>query len=133
MQGHCLFLAGELPLIAPRGDELDVRYRYLTFISGFYSRPFTFGRFTPGASLGFLTRLGHFEADMGFGDSGLDTDLGVRGSLELAFELADGLDLMAEGGVDFTIDRARLVAGDMVVKRGDQWSPWGQGALRYRP
>ncbi len=133
VQGHCLFLAGELPLISPRGDELDVRYRYLTFISGFYTRPFSFGGFTPGASLGFLTRLGHFEADMGFGDSGLDTDLGVRGSLELAFELATGLDLMAEGGVDFTIDRAQLVAGDMLVRRGDQWSPWGQGALRYRP
>ena len=133
VERHCLFVAGELPLFSERGDELDVRYRYPTFISGFYSRPFQFGRFTPGASIGFLTRLGHFEADMGYGDDSLDTDLGARGSLELAFEMVEGFDLMSEGGLDYTIDRDRLKTGDGVIARGDRWSPWAQMALRFRP
>jgi len=134
VEGHCLFIAGEVPLISERGEVLDVRYRYPTFISGFYSRPFTFGRFTPGASVGFLTRLGHFEADMGGRAGGsLETDLGARGSMELAFEVVQGLDLMSEGGVDFTIDRNHVQHGERVVARGDQWSPWAQAALRFRP
>lgn len=134
VEGHCLFVAGELPLVSERGEKLDVRYRYVTFISGFYSRPFTFGRFTPGASVGFLTRLGHFEADMGGRKTaGIDNDLGARGSLELTFEMVRGLDLMSEAGVDFTIDRNHVQNGERVVARGDRWSPWAQAALRFRP
>jgi hypothetical protein len=133
VDGHCLFVAGELPVVSERGDELDVRYRYPTFISGFYSRPFRFGALTPGASVGFLTRLGHFEADMGGRPgAGLDTDLGARGSVELAFEILRGLDLMSEGGVDFTIDREHVQDGERVI-RGERWSPWAQAALRFRP
>jgi hypothetical protein len=131
VEQHCLMVGAELPLSF--GDHrLDVRYRYPTFTSGFYTRPFSFGAFTAGASLGFLTRLGHFRADMGLSDEGLDTDLGARGSLELALEAYTGLDLVTEWGVDFTIDRHRLAAGNRVVDRGDQWSPWGQFALRAR-
>jgi hypothetical protein len=130
---HCLFLAGEVPFTTGSREHLDVRYRYPTFLSGFYTRPFSFGRFTPGASVGFLTRLGHFQADMGTADTGLDTDLGVRGSLDLGFELVSGLDLMTEGGVDLTLDRNRMSSSEDHLKdRGDRWSPWLQAALRYR-
>ena len=128
---HCLVVGAELPL-SFGGERLDVRYRYPTFTSGFYSRPFSFGAFTAGASFGFITRLGHFRADMGLSDDGLDTDLGARGSMELAFEPYPGVDLISEWGLDFTIDRHRLAVGDRVVDRGDQWSPWGQLALRAR-
>ena len=113
-------------------EHIDVRYRYPTFISGFYARPFSFGAFTPGASVGFLTRLGHFQADMGYKDTGLDTDLGARGSVELAWEMVSGLDLMTEAGVDVTLDRQRLGTAELVRNRGDRWSPWAQLALRYR-
>jgi hypothetical protein len=128
---HCLVVGAELPL-SFGGERLDVRYRYPTFTSGFYSRPLSFGAFTAGGSFGFITRLGHFRADMGLSDDGLDTDLGARGSVELAFEPYPGVDLISEWGLDFTIDRHRLAAGDRVVDRGDQWSPWGQLALRAR-
>jgi hypothetical protein len=128
---HCLVVGAELPL-SFGGERLDVRYRYPTFTSGFYSRPFSFGAFTAGASFGFITRLGHFRADMGLSDDGLDTDLGARGSLEMAFEPYPGVDLISEWGLDFTIDRHRLAVGDRVVDRGDRWSPWGQLALRAR-
>jgi hypothetical protein len=133
VEGYCLVVTGDMPANNGSTDSLDVRYRYPTFTSGFYARLPFFGALTPGASLGFLTRLGHFERDMGLDDSGLDTDLGARGTLELAWEVVPGLDLMTETGVDFTIDRHQLNAGDTVRNRGDQWSPWAQTALRYRP
>jgi hypothetical protein len=130
---QCLFLAGEVPLDnGASGEHLDVRYRYTTFFSGFYTRPFQWGPLTPGASVGFLTRLGHFQADMGYRDTGLDTDLGARGSLELAWEVVRGLDVMSEAGIDLTLDRRRVGTAEQVRNRGDLWSPWGQLALRYR-
>ena len=134
VQRNCFFLAAEIPATtgASVAEHLDVRYRYTTFVSGFYARPFSFGPFTPGASLGFLTRLGHFRADMGYSDTGLDTDLGARGSVELAWEMVRGLDLMGEGGVDVTLDRQQLGTSEKVRNRGDRWSPWAQLALRYR-
>lgn len=130
---QCLFLAGEIPATTGNVEQLDVRYRYVTFLSGFYSRPFSFGKLTPGASLGFLTRLGHFRADMGYRDTGLDSDLGARGSLELAFEVMPRLDVMSEVGVDLTLDRHRIRDGLGGVFRGERWSPWVQGAVRFRP
>lgn len=133
VQRHCLFLAGEMPIDVGATGTDDLRYRYLTFVSGFYSRPFSFDAFTPGASLGFFTRLGHFEEDMGLGDHGLGTDLGARGSVELAWEFLPGADLMAEGGADVTIDRQYVASGSGMITRGDRVSPWMQGALRYRP
>ena len=60
----------------------------------------------PGASLGFLTRLGHFEADMGFGDRASTPTSGRAAAWSWLSSSCRGLDLMAEGGVDFTIDRA---------------------------
>jgi hypothetical protein len=131
---QCLFVAGELPATTGSLAALDVRYRYLTFLSGFYSRPISFGRLTPGISLAFLTRLGHFRADMGYRDTGLDTDLGARGSVELAWEVVPRLDLMSEVGVDLTLDRHHIRTDDGTgAARGDRWSPWLQGALRFRP
>lgn len=132
VQRHCLMLGAELPLLLP-GDSLDVRYRYPTFTSGFYSQPLVFEPFALGASLGFLTRVGHFRADMGLRDEGLDTDLGARGSLELAYTPAAGFDLLAETGADYTIDRHQLPTGERILRRGDRLSPWGQLALRVRP
>jgi hypothetical protein len=129
---QCLVIAGDVPLLVADGEPTDLRYRYVTLSSSFYSRPLSFGDFTPGASLGLVTRIGYFGRDMGIDDDSLDTDLGVRGSLELAWEAATGLDLMTEGGLDLTIDRHEL-NGSRMVPRGDRWSPWLQGALRYRP
>lgn len=130
---QCLVLAADFPVGIADGSPDDVRYRYMTFLSGFYSRPFSFGSFTPGAQIGFLTRLGHFRRDMGLRDDSLETDLGARGSLELAWEALGDLDVMAEGGVDVTLDRHELYVGETMATRGDRWSPWLQTAIRYRP
>jgi hypothetical protein len=137
VQGHCLVLSIETPLPGVlEASAKDVRYRYPTFTSGFYSRPWQFGPFAPAASIGFLSRVGHFRRDMGMAgseSSGLDTDLGLRGTLEASLELIDAVELTSELGVDYALDRWRLGLGDTVTYRGDRASLWAQAGVRVRP
>lgn len=128
---HCLLLNAELPLT--EGAPHDLRYRYLTFSSMFVSRPWTVDGFTPGAALGLLTRLGRFEADVGFGDSGLQTDLAARAVLEAGYAVGKHVDVVAEAGVDLALDRLRLSDGNTDLRRGDRWIPWVQAGLRMHP
>jgi hypothetical protein len=130
--GQCLFVLGDVPMQLGEPSSLDARYEYTTFAAGFYSRPFRLGDLTPGASVGFLTRVGRFGRDMGLEEDELQTDLGVRGTLELAYELLRGFDLMAEGGVDWTLDRLNVGRGNDLRRRVDLVSPWMQGVVRYR-
>jgi hypothetical protein len=132
--GHCLLLTVEYPMPFGMGEGgEDIRYRYTTFTSGFYTRPLTWGRFTPGASVGFLTRLGHFERDMGIsGAGGLETDLGVRTTLEAGYELMTAVDALAEVGLDYALDRWRLGHGSAVAYRGERLTPWLQAGVRVR-
>jgi hypothetical protein len=129
---QCLVVFGEVPVTIGAGDPVDTRYQYTTFGSGFYSRPFQWGSFTPGASLGFVTRLGYFEQDMGLPGRSLQTDLGARATLELGYELVTGLDVLAETGADLILDRLRVHSGDQEIARGERLTPWMQGSLRYR-
>jgi hypothetical protein len=134
--GHCLLLAIDYPLpieLEPGGG--DVRYRYPTFSCSFYSQPLHFGRFKPAVSLGLLSRIGHFERDMGIVDPqrGLETDLGVRATLEGAYALFEKVDLVAETGLDYALDRLQLGHGDSVAYRGQRVSPWLQVGVRVRP
>jgi hypothetical protein len=135
VKGQCLFLAAEYPLpIALEAGGNDIRYRYPTFSCSFYSRPLRFGRFTPAVGIGLLSRIGHFERDMGIAQSNpnLETDLGVRGVLEGAFEIVEAIDLVAEAGLDYALDRWLLGHGDSVAYRGDRATPWLQGGIRIR-
>jgi hypothetical protein len=133
--GHCLVLSVEYPLpIALEAGGRDVRYRYPTIACSFYSRPVRIGRFTPGIGVGLLSRIGHFERDMGIADyrPGLETDLGVRGTLEGAFEIVSAVDLVAEAGMDYALDRWQLGHGNSVTYRGPRISPWLQAGIRIR-
>jgi hypothetical protein len=125
---QCLVVFGEVPMNIGPADPGDTRYQYTTFGSGFYSRPFQWGSFTPGASLGFVTRVGYFEQDMGLPGRALQTDLGARATVELGYELVTGLDVVA----DLILDRLRVHSGDETVARGERLTPWMQGSLRYR-
>jgi hypothetical protein len=134
--GQCLLLAVEYPLplaLEPGGD--DVRYRYPTFSCGFHSQPLQMGRFTPALGIGLLSRIGHFERDMGIVDyrHGLETDLAVRGNIEGAYEIVDSIDLVAEAGLDFALDRLQLGHGNSVAYRGPRAAPWLQAGIRVRP
>ena len=129
---HCLVVFGEVPMNLGPADPIDTRYHYTTFGSGFYSRPFQWGSFTPGASIGFVTRVGYFEEDMGLPSHDLQTDLGARASLELGYELVRGLDLVGEGGADLMLDQLKVRSGGQSFTRGERLSPWLQAAVRYR-
>jgi hypothetical protein len=136
VQGHCLALAIEYPIplgLGAGGD--DVRYRYPTFSCSFYSRPWHFGRFTPGAGVALLTRVGYFDHDMGLRDTrgGLDTDLGVRGTLEGAYAILESVDIVAEAGLDYALDRWEAGHGTSFAQRGPRASPWLQAGIRIRP
>jgi hypothetical protein len=136
VRGHCLLLAVDYPLpIELEAGGGDVHYRYPTFSCSFYSQPMRFGRFTPAVSLGLLSRIGHFERDMGIVDPqrGLETDLGLRGTLEGAYALFEKVDLVAEAGLDYALDRLQLGHGDSVTYRGQRVSPWLQVGVRVRP
>lgn len=127
---QCLIAISEIPVTSASTE--DLRYRYVTFSAVFYSRPVTLGDFTPAISLGFLSRIGRFGADMGLPDEGLDTDLGARGALELAYTPLNHLDLVVEGGVDLALDRLRRGSGDVSIPRGQRLSPWLQFSVRLR-
>lgn len=132
VRGQCLLLGLEYPL--PIGLEQganDVRYRYPTFSCTFLSQPFVFGRFSPAVSVGVLSRIGHFERDMGRKDylPGLDTDLAVRGTIEGAFEVVESIDIVAQAGVDYALDRWQYSD----TGRGSRVAPWLQAGIRVRP
>ena len=136
VQGQCLLLAIEYPLpISLEAGGNDVRYRYPTFSCSFYSHPFQLGRFKPAVSVGILSRVGHFERDMGIKDyrPGLDTDLGVRGTLQGAYQVFDAVETIAEGGLDYALDRWQFGQGDSLAIRGSRLAPWLQIGIRIRP
>lgn len=134
--GQCLLLGIEYPLpISLEAGGDDVRYRYPTFSCSFYSHPVQWGRFTPAISVGLLSRVGHFERDMGIKDyrPGLDTDLGVRGTLQGAYQLFEAVEAVAEGGLDYALDRWQFGHGDSLAFRGSRVAPWLQAGIRIRP
>jgi hypothetical protein len=132
VRGQCLLLGLEYPLpIALEAGANDVRYRYPTFSCTFLSQPFVFGPFTPAVSVGILSRIGHFERDMGRKDylPGLDTDLAVRGTIEGSFEVVESIDVVAQAGVDYALDRWQYAD----TGRGSRVAPWLQAGIRVRP
>lgn len=126
----CALMSAEYPISSANDASTpdEVRYRYLTFASGFYARPFDLGAFTPGAGVAFVTRVGSVE-----GPAILDTDLGLRGTLEMAWRMLESVDILAEGGIDLALDQARSRNGYAVTYRGDTWTPWLQLAVRFCP
>jgi hypothetical protein len=136
VQGYCLVIGFESPIPSVlEASATDVRYRYPTITSSFYSRPWQFGIFAPAASIGFLSRVGYFRRDMGISENaeGLDTDLGVRGALEGSFALGGAFELTSEFGLDYALDRWQLGSGETVMRRGDRATVWAQGGIRLRP
>jgi hypothetical protein len=132
VRGQCLLLGLEYPLpIGMEAGANDVRYRYPTFSCTFFSQPFVLGPFAPAVSLGILSRVGHFDRDMGRKDymPGLDTDLGMRGTIEGAFEVVESIDVVAQAGFDYALDRWQYSD----TARGSRMAPWLQAGIRIRP
>ena len=133
---HCVVLEGDLPLAVERrraAPDATVRYRAVNFSVRFQYRPFEFGPFTPGLTFGFMTRIGTAtieETD----SSKVATNLGVRGTLEIAWEFVDRFELVLEGGLDVAISRAEFIrdSGERLLLE-DRLTPWAVLSARLRP
>jgi len=132
---NCVVLEGDLPLAAEQRTARDgavVRYRFVTFSMRFQYRPFRWGRFTPAGAIGLLTRVG--TATLSAPDvSRVASDLGLRGTLELAYRFVPRFEVVLEAGLDFVFDRARFIRFGEVVVLEDQLTPWVVASLRLRP
>jgi hypothetical protein len=134
VRDNCAVIEGELPVLGEErltNDDVLVRYRAVNLSARLQLRPFDWGIVQPGVSIGFLTRIGN--ASVGGDQSYLVTDLGVRGSAELGLRIADELEVVAEGGVDFAITRARLAFATDGLYLVDPITPWVVASLRMRP
>ncbi len=133
---HCVVMEGDLPLLAERrrvGEDTTVTYRAVNFSVRFQYRPLRFGDFVPGATFGLMTRIGTAtieETD----SSKVVTNLGLRGTLELAWQFVARFEAVIEAGLDFAINRAEFIrtTGDRLLLE-DQWTPWFVASLRLRP
>jgi len=133
--GECVVLEADLPLLAEVRATAgwETRYRFVNFSTRFQARPWSFGDFTPGASFGLVTRIGTAtltETDT----TRLATNLGVRGTLEIAWKFARRFELVLEAGVDLSLDRAKFIrtTGEVLLLE-DRWTPWIVTSVRLRP
>jgi hypothetical protein len=134
--GHCMVLEGDLPLFPERRrtGDLTTRYRSVNFSVRFQYRPFEFGPFVPGITAGFMTRIGTATIEE-LDTSTVATNLGVRGTLELAYRFARRFELVLEAGLDVAISRAEFVRelSDEPLFLEDRYTPWGVLSTRLRP
>lgn len=134
--GHCMVLEGDLPLLPERRrtGDLTTRYRAVNFSVRFQYRPFEFGAFVPGVTAGFMTRIGTATIEE-LDTSTVATNLGVRGTLELAWRFVARFELVLEAGIDVAISRAEFVREltDEPLFLEDRYTPWGVLSTRLRP
>jgi len=138
---HCVVLEGDLPLVAEERlseDGTPVAYQAVNFSVRFQLRPFRWGALTPAVTAGLMTRVGTARLS-GASTSTVATSLGVRSTLELAWEFVDRFEAVLEAGADVAINRAafhRRPAGIMsgeTVFLEDRWTPWFVLSFRLRP
>jgi hypothetical protein len=140
VEANCAVLEGDLPFSAQKtvaSDGAIVTYRFVSFSIRMQWRPHRFGDIIPGATIGLVTRVG--TVNLGDVEDRTETDLGVRGTLELAWRFVERFELVAEAGLDLSIDRAqfirraRLATEAEVIFLEDRYTPWGMFSIRVRP
>jgi hypothetical protein len=131
---HCVVIEADLPLMRNRtqSDFGEVRYRAVNTSMRVIGRPFRWGDFTPGFGLGLLTRIGSATLRTTH-DTRVVTNLGMRLTVEMAWAFAGPFELVAEGGLDYAVSRARFIHGGRSVYLEDRWTPWLVTSLRLRP
>ncbi len=132
---HCVVLEGDLPLVpdeATANDGAIITYRPVNVSIRGQFRPNWSDTWIPGASIGFVTRIGNATIE-GTDTSQTVSNLGIRGTLELAWRFLPRFEWVIEGGVDVAISRAQFVRFGEVVALEDFWTPWFVTSLRLRP
>jgi hypothetical protein len=132
---HCVVLEGDLPLIpdeATANDGATISYRPVNVSIRGQFRPNWSNTWIPGASIGFVTRIGNASIE-GTDTSQTVSNLGIRGTLELAWRFIPRFEWVIEAGVDVAISRAQFVRYGEVVALEDFWTPWFVTSFRLRP
>ncbi len=132
---HCVVLEGDLPLVPSEttaNDGATVSYRPVNVSVRGQFRPKWSDTWIPGISIGFVTRIGNASI--------VDTDisqtvsnLGIRGTVELAWRFIPRFEFVVEAGMDVAISRAQFVRYGEVVALEDFWTPWFVTSFRLRP
>jgi hypothetical protein len=145
VEDDCAVLEGDLPFTEQRGDASDgafALYRFVAFSMRFQWRPefARFGDFIPGATFGLVTRVGSIRLGREkISAARTETDLGVRGTVEIAWRFFPRFELVLEVGLDAAIDRAEFIrpprTGGPVetIFLEDRFTPWGMFSFRLRP
>lgn len=138
VSSQCAVLEGDLALIPEERqvEEARARYQAINFSARVQLRPFELGAWIPGISFGLLTRVGTATliGSTGVEQSRVVTNLGARGTIEIALRFLKRFEAVLEGGIDFAIDRARFLrrSGTPVLLE-DRWTPWFVFSMRLRP
>lgn len=138
----CFVLEGDLPILPEQHrsatDARIVHYRPISLGMRLQIRPFRFGDFVPGLTVGVLTRFGSAWVDEVAiahlpAESQTVTAFGLRGTLELAWIFAEPFEMVLEVGVDFVVNPARFIRTGHVVLLEDIATVWAVTSFRLRP
>ncbi len=135
VNAHCAVLEGDLSLLPDVREASDgrrVSYRSVNFSVRVQLRPFDWGDFTPAATFGLITRIGNAILE-GTDAAQLVTNLGLRGTLEIAYRFAARFEVVLESGLDLALNRARFIRFGEVVLLEDRFTPWFSTSVRLRP
>jgi hypothetical protein len=135
VSAQCVVLEADVSLSSSdtvASDGAVVQYRPVNIAVRGQFRPDSEHPFTPGGSIGFLTRVG-VAAIEGTDDSQIVSNLGLRIGLELAYRFVERFEVVLEGGVDIALSRAQFVRFAESVVLEDRWTPWLATTVRLRP
>jgi hypothetical protein len=131
----CVVLDGDLSLIPlERVGQSGViaRYRFFNGALRAQYRPFSWGDWALGATLGLLTRVGRARV-VDTDESATVTGFGGRGTLELSYRFAPPFEMLFEAGADLAVSRARFIRYRDSIFLEDRWTPWLMVGIRMRP
>ncbi len=131
---QCIVVEGDLPVVADSiasGDDV-IEYRPVNISVRAQLRPDWSDVIVPGISIGLLTRIGAASVQ-GTGATQTVSNLGLRGTVEVAWRFYAPFEWVLEGGLDLAFSRATFVRVDDTVLLEDEWTPWIVTSLRLRP
>lgn len=135
LRDDCVTVEGDLPLLPEERRAMDgtlVGYRAVTLGLRVQLRPIRIDDVTLGISAGPMLRVGNARVDLS-GVTQTVTSFGLRGTLELAWELVDRFEWVLDIGADVALNPARFLRATEAVLLEDIVTAWGVTSLRLRP
>jgi hypothetical protein len=135
VNAYCVVIEGDLPLVPEERRARDgarVTYRPVNVSTRVQLRPVQFGDFSPGFTIGFMTRIGNASIE-NTAENRIATNLGIRSTLELGWRFVPRFEGVIEAGLDMALSRARFIRSGEELFLEDTWTPWFVVSLRLRP